>query len=195
MPLKRLLDTPSPKAGLWLALLIGFQIVCALFFLGDVMVDVAEGAGTLWHLGPEFGAALGLLLGIVVETVVLLALLRRQAHMARSLGVAAGALAEVMQGHFRRWGLTPSEQDVAAFTIKGFSIAEIATLRGSAEGTVKTHLNAIYRKSGVQGRGQLVSLLIEDLLEGPLPAASRQADRQEIADRPPQGAGAGRDGG
>jgi DNA-binding CsgD family transcriptional regulator len=57
---------------------------------------------------------------------------------------------------------------VAAFTIKGFTIAEIAALRGSAEGTVKTHLNAIYRKAGVQGRGQLVSLLIEELLGGPL---------------------------
>jgi DNA-binding NarL/FixJ family response regulator len=33
---------------------------------------------------------------------------------------------------------------------------------------VKTHLNAIYRKAGVQGRGQLVSVLIEDLLNAPL---------------------------
>ena len=82
--------------------------------------------------------------------------------------MAAGALAELMEDYFRQWALTPSEADVAAFTIKGYSIAEIATLRGSAEGTVKTHLNAIYRKAGVQGRGQLVSLLIEDLLNGPL---------------------------
>jgi len=77
----------------------------------------------------------------------------------------------VMEGHFRAWWLTPSEQDVATFTIKGCSIAEIAALRGSAEGTVKTHLNAIYRKAGVPGRGQLVSVLIEDLMGGPLVAA------------------------
>lgn len=174
MPSSRILAASPQRTGLWLALLIGFQTVCALFFVGDVMVDLGEGEGTLFHLLPEFGATLGLVIAIVVEAMVLAALLRRQAHMARSLGVAAGALNDVMHGHFRQWGLTPSEQDVAAFTIKGFSIAEIATLRGSAEGTVKTHLNAIYRKSGVQGRGQLVSLLIEDLLDTPLLTGNRQ---------------------
>ncbi len=104
--------------------------------------------------------------------------------MEKSLGVAAGALAELMEDYFREWGLTPSEQDVAAFTIKGYAIAEIAEMRGSAEGTVKTHLNAIYRKAGVPGRGQLVSLLIEDLLNSPLvplPGAEKAAsDRTKV---------------
>ena len=88
--------------------------------------------------------------------------------MQHSLNVAAGALSDLMTSYFVSWGLTPTEQDVAAFTIKGFSIAEIAELRGSAEGTIKTHLNAIYRKSGVSGRAQLVSVLVEDLLHAPL---------------------------
>ena len=74
----------------------------------------------------------------------------------------------MIEGYYRDWGLTASEQDVAGFTIKGYSIAEIAILRGSAPGTVKTHLNAIYRKAGVAGREQLVSLLVEDLLRAPL---------------------------
>jgi DNA-binding CsgD family transcriptional regulator len=98
----------------------------------------------------------------------LLRLLRRQAQLERQMSVAAGALHEVMENYFRDWKLTPSEQDIAAFTIKGYSIAEIAGFRGSAEATVKTHLNAIYRKAGVTGRGQLTSLLIEDLLRAPL---------------------------
>ena len=41
---------------------------------------------------------------------------------------------------------------MAWFTIKGLSIAEIARLRGTSEGTVKAHSNAIYRKAGVSGR-------------------------------------------
>lgn len=159
---------PLRGRGGLLVLLIAFQILCTLFFMGDVMVDLEEQESSLWHLAPELGATLGLVIGIAVETLVLLALLRRQAQMQKSLGVAAGALADLMQAYFRQWGLTPSEQDVAAFTIKGYSIAEIAELRGSAEGTVKTHLNAIYRKAGVPGRSQLVSLLIEDLLNEPL---------------------------
>lgn len=159
---------PVPKRPTSLVLLIIFQVVCTAFFVFDVVHDLTEGGVKILHLVPEMLATLGLIVGLVFEVRSLMALLRRQAHMEKSLGVAAGALAELMEDYFRQWALTPSEADVAAFTIKGYSIAEIATLRGSAEGTVKTHLNAIYRKAGVQGRGQLVSLLIEDLLNGPL---------------------------
>ena len=52
---------------------------------------------------------------------------------------------------------------MAWFTIKGLPIAEIARLRQTSEGTVKAQSNAIYRKAGVNGRAQLVSLCIEDL--------------------------------
>lgn len=167
-PSTRAVARPAPQRPVWLILLILFQVACTGFFVFDVAVDLREGEVRLLHLMPEMAATLGLIVGLVVEVRMLAALLRRQAHMERSLGVAAGALAELMEDYFRQWDLTPSEADVAAFTIKGYSIAEIAQMRGSAEGTVKTHLNAIYRKSGLQGRGQLVSVLIEDLLNGPL---------------------------
>ena len=101
--------------------------------------------------------------------------------MQQSLTVAATALSDLMQGYFDSWGLTPTEQDVAAFTIKGCSIAEIATLRGSAEGTIKTHLNAIYRKSGVTGRAQLVSFLVDDLLHTPLIAPEAPPMQRRVA--------------
>ena len=52
--------------------------------------------------------------------------------------------------------------------LKGLSIPEIAQIRGSAEGTVKSHLNGIYRKAGVTGRGAFLSLFIEDLMSTPL---------------------------
>ncbi len=38
-------------------------------------------------------------------------------------------------------------------------------MRGSAEGTVKSHLNAIYRKSGTANRGELLSSIIDTLIE------------------------------
>ena len=159
---------PVARRPVWLVLLILFQVLCAAFFVFDVIADFEEGEMSFLHLLPEMAATAGLVVGLVFEVRTLTALLRKQAHMEKSLGVAAGALAELMEEYFRQWALTPSEADVAAFTIKGYSIAEIAAMRGSAEGTVKTHLNAIYRKSGLQGRGQLVSVLIEDLLNGPL---------------------------
>ncbi len=154
-----------------LAVLIVVQALCMAIFLADTTADLLP---ISWQtlVDPEnlseIAGTLGLILGLAFEIVVLVRLLRDRARMQQSLSVAAGALAEMMQQHFAGWGLTEAEKDIAAFTIKGFSITEIAGLRGSAEGTVKTHLNAIYRKSGVSGRAQLVAVLVEDLLDGPL---------------------------
>lgn len=74
-------------------------------------------------------------------------------------------------------GLTPAEKDVALFAIKGMSIAEIAMLRETSEGTVKAQTNAIYRKAGVSGRSQLLSLFIDDLMrdDSPLRAPPKPA--------------------
>jgi DNA-binding NarL/FixJ family response regulator len=63
--------------------------------------------------------------------------------------------------------LTPSEADVANFLVKGLGIAEIAQMRGSAEGTIKSHLNSIYRKSGTHNRGEVLSLIIDSLMDRP----------------------------
>jgi DNA-binding CsgD family transcriptional regulator len=147
--------------------LILFQVICAAFFVVDVTSDLRSLDG-LGHFIPEALATTCLFLGIAVEIRVLLVLLHRQQRMKQGLDVAAGALADVMNGYFAQWNLTEAEQDVAGFTIKGYSIAEIAGLRGSAEATVKAQLNSIYRKSGTQGRSQLVSVLVEDLLRAPL---------------------------
>lgn len=158
------------------AILVGlilFQSFCTVFFLTDVLGDIeVDGWATLVdpHLLPEIAATIGLVSGVVGLSIYLLRLLRRQEIMERGLSVAQGALGELIESYFGAWGLTPSEQDVATFTIKGYSISEIAELRGSREATVKTHLNAIYRKSGTTGRGQLVSILIEDLMGKPLVA-------------------------
>ena len=154
-----------------LVVLIVVQGLCTLVFVGDVARDMLpQGWSSLADPAnfSEMAATTGLILGILFEVAVLWRLLGQQARMQQSLSVASGALADVMAGYFRGWGLTPAEQDVAAFTIKGYSIAEIAELRGSAEGTIKTHLNAIYRKSGMAGRSQLVSVLVEDLFQAAL---------------------------
>ena len=47
------------------------------------------------------------------------------------------------------------------------TVAKIADLCGSAEGTIKSHLNAIYRKSGTSGRGDLLSVIIDGLINTP----------------------------
>jgi DNA-binding CsgD family transcriptional regulator len=88
---------------------------------------------------------------------------------------ASGAFLDLLEERFAEWGLTPAERDVALFAIKGMSTAEIAVLRNTSEGTVKAQTNAIYRKAGVTGRSQLLSLFIDDLMrdEGTVRAAAQ----------------------
>jgi DNA-binding CsgD family transcriptional regulator len=114
----------------------------------------------------EIGAGVGLVLGVVLGALLLARVIRRNRLVEGQLRQLSGAFATLLEERFAQWGLTRSERDVAWFTIKGLSIAEIARLRGTSEGTVKAHSNAIYRKAGVSGRTQLLSLFIEDLMEG-----------------------------
>lgn len=92
---------------------------------------------------------------------------RRQQQIEDQLRAASGAFMELMEDRFSEWGLTSAERDVALFSVKGMSTQEIAALRDVSEGTVKAQTNAIYRKAGVSGRSQLLSLFIDDLVEIP----------------------------
>jgi len=75
---------------------------------------------------------------------------------------------DLLEDRFAGWELTAAERDVALFSIKGMSTAEIAALRDTSEGTVKAQTNAIYRKAGVSGRPQLLALFIDDLIVTPV---------------------------
>ena len=175
-----------------LVVLMIVQVTCAMLFMLDIFGDVrdrAPGDAIGWHLTIELSANLALILAIIIEALYLKRLLAQHVRNEIALSAARGALDDLMQSYFNSWHLTPAEIDVATFVIKGFSIAEIAALRHSAEGTIKSQLNAIYRKSGLAGRGQLVSLLIEDLLHAPI-GETRPAQRGGPADI---GAGAGED--
>lgn len=112
----------------------------------------------------EIGASIGLVLGLVVGGLLVIRALKDRNSAEERLRRASGAFADLLQEKFAEWGLTASEKDVALFAIKGMSTADIAGLRSTSEGTVKAQTNAIYRKAGVSGRSQLLSLFIEDLM-------------------------------
>lgn len=159
--------------ALGLVLLMAVQGFCAAFFLNDVMGDIRRD-GLTWPLMLEVVANLTLIGAVAIEGLVLRALMRRQQRAEQALSAAQGALAEIVAARLDDWALTPSERDVALFTIKGCTIAEVAGLRGSSEATVKSHLNAVYRKAGVSGRAQLVALFVEDLFAGAIEVPARQ---------------------
>ena len=148
--------------------LIAVQVICAAVFLIDVLTDINELSVLSWQLLPEALASIGLFVGIAFEVVFLMHLLRRKASLERSVGMASAALQSVIEGHFDDWKLTPSERDVAALMVKGLSISEIAEVRGSAEGTVKAHLNAIYRKANARNRAEVLSHIMDTMIDKPL---------------------------
>ncbi len=156
----------------FLFLIIAVQAFCALFFVSDIVISVfgLRTRPISWQTREylELGAAIGLVLGVVLGAFALWSSLRRSRRAESRLRAASGAFLELMEERFREWGLTEAERDVALFAIKGLSTAEIARLRNTSEGTVKAQTNAIYRKAGVSGRPQLLSLFIEDLMDDSL---------------------------
>ena len=149
-------------------ILVVAQVLCAAVFLADVVTDVGELQGSLWPLLPEALASVALFIGIGVEIVYLKQLLQRKASLESSVKLASSSLQTVIESHFDVWNLTPAERDVAALMVKGLSISEIAGVRGSAEGTVKAHLNAIYRKSDARNRAEVLSHIMDTLIDKPL---------------------------
>lgn len=153
-----------------LGILMAVQVICTAFFVGDVIDDYLEAgwrATADQHLHFELLITISLCVAIVIEMRYFVWLLRRNAHLERSASIAHAAIHDVIEAHLELWKLTPAEQDVATFLIKGLNIAEIADIRGNAEGTVKSHLNAIYRKSETKGRGELLSTIIDSLMSEP----------------------------
>ncbi len=162
-----------------IGLILFIQAACAVFFVSDILSSLVGiyVSPLPWELRElmEMGAALGLVLGLVLGGVVLVWTLRERNQARERLRRASGAFMDVLDERFGEWSLTPAERDVALFAIKGMSTAEIAVLRATSEGTVKAQTNAIYRKAGVSGRPQLLSLFIDDLMRDDGPAGQGRA--------------------
>ena len=159
--------------GRWIVLaILALQVVAAFVFISDIVVSVLglRARPIAWQFREylEIMAAVGLILGIILGAIALAQANRSRHRAEQQLRVAQGAFMELLQERFDEWGLTPAERDVALFAIKGMSTQEIAALRDTSEGTVKAQTNAIYRKAGVNGRPQLLSQFIDDLVADPL---------------------------
>lgn len=162
----------------FIAIVFIIQAMCAVFFISDILSSVLGLRSTplSWRTREllELGAALGLLLGLGLGAVLLARAVRGRTVAEERLRRASAAFMDLLEERFTEWGLTPAERDVALFAIKGMSTAEIGVLRATSEGTVKAQTNAIYRKAGVTGRPQLLSLFIEDLMREDALAATAE---------------------
>jgi len=151
--------------------LFALQLFCAVFFVLDAALDffgIEGGTGVRALDTFEYFIAAALLIGVIVTGREISRMMRRNTRLSDQVRAASGEFSKLMEDRFADWGLTASERDVAILSIKGLSVAEIAQARGSAEGTIKAHSAALYRKAGVTGRLQLLSLFVDELVEAPM---------------------------
>jgi DNA-binding NarL/FixJ family response regulator len=146
-----------------LAALVAIQALCAVFFVVDVTADITWDGADL-HTAFEAVVALALVIGVVFGALEIRRTLERMRRAETAVSIASGALADVIEAYFERWGLTGAEANVALLAIKGFEVTEIAELRGAAASTVRVQLAKVYAKAKVANRTQLLSLFIEDLM-------------------------------
>ncbi len=156
-------DIVQQRGPLTLAAFLLMQSTAAVFFVGDALSDFLIDP-TQPHTVFEGLVAVALLAGVVFGAWALRQTLEQMRAQARALAVARGALAEGIEAQFKAWGLTPAERDVALFALKGMDVAEIAQMRGAAQGTVRAQLAHVYAKAGVSGRAQFAAWFVEDLL-------------------------------
>jgi DNA-binding CsgD family transcriptional regulator len=166
-----------------LAALAILQGACAVFFAGDALADLRF-VGLTGHTAFEALVTLALVFGTLVTFWIMRRTIEAARRAEEALHLARGAFGEVVEARFAYWGLTPSEAEVALFTLKGLDVADVAELRGRAPGTVRAQLAAVYRKSGATGRSQFISLFLDELMSGlpePETAGATPSNRRAAA--------------
>jgi DNA-binding CsgD family transcriptional regulator len=140
------------------------QVLACGYFVADAMIDEADPASsgaTGWF---EVMVALALLAGVILAGAYIFRLLREVRLREATITIARGALSQLLAQRFIDWNLSAAEADVALFALKGCSIAEIASMRSAASGTVRAQLSQVYAKAGVSSQAMLMSLFLEDLM-------------------------------
>lgn len=142
---------------------------CCTFFALDVVIDVMSSAelGTLnrVHLVVESVATVSILISLLLLRDYIRVTRAHETSLKASLDAMKQGLNTMILQKVDSLHLTPAEQEVAILTLKGYSLAETASLRGTSEGTVKVQAHAVYRKANVSSRAELILFCIEDAVE------------------------------
>lgn len=156
--------------------LFSTQALCVAYFLYDIALDWIRPAAYNPLTDSDTVEAIVtivLFLSLAFTASELRRTLSHQARLTQQLQIASGAFQAVIEAKFAEWALTSAERDVALLAIKGYSIAEIAGLRQTAQGTAKAQAASVYRKAEVSGRLQLISLFLDDLMNDALVPTSQ----------------------
>lgn len=150
-----------------IALLAGF----------DVLVDLRGGV-SIWHVLAESVVAVAACFGVVHLLSGAWRLRRHLEAQGRDFSAFRqqaeawrtdskkylDGLSTSINLQLDRWQLTSAEKEVAFLLLKGLSLREIASARGTSEKTARVQSSAIYAKAGLAGRSELSAFFLEDLL-------------------------------
>ena len=144
-------------------------LVCQGFMVVDVLADIFYidlYIPWLDHSTMELTAVIAMTVSLIVLGWILVDHMRQNRRYRETVRTASGAFLKTISRQFDEWNLSESEREIALLLIKGLSINEIAQVRNTRPGTIKSQSNAIYRKAGLRGRSELVAYFVEDLLAG-----------------------------
>lgn len=166
--------------GLILFFDIGGELHAALLFPESLSAFV------LLHLGTELLASVALAVAFVIMRSEIRIAERLRRCSEGKLGALRTDFDGVVRQRFADWKLTRSESDIALLTLRGLKIAEIAEMRHTRVGTIKSQLSTIFRKSGVSTRTELVASFIEEFLDfAALPPVGTPSEPQPTASTAP----------
>jgi len=94
-------------------------------------------------------------------------------HWKTRAAVYLNGLAETINQQFDNWQLSRAEKEIAMLLLKGFSLKDMAELRGTSERTVRQQAVRVYDKAGLRGRAELSAFFLEDLMLPPAPSETQ----------------------
>ncbi len=174
---------PMSNDGLGARFALGtIALLAAIFILiaWDMLQDYAEGTGG-FHVLIESTVlilalgGIGLLLSRVYREQASARELRRDLSVVKQESnrwredsrILIEGLGSAVQKQFVRWELSAAESEIALLLLKGFSLNDVAGMRGTSERTVREQARNVYRKAGISGRSGLSAFFLEDLLLPP----------------------------
>lgn len=130
----------------------------------DVLLSAPDGSGfhVTWAFIDQVGKAVGRQILVVLREI--------EPELQTPISAAA-----------RMYKLTVAETQVLAQVLQSQGLGEVADLLGVARSTVKTHLDAIYRKTDTRRRSELVRRVLA--LASPLRTPSKPERPLHLADR------------
>lgn len=152
---------------------IGASLSSMAFFGYDVITDILKhssaamsySSGELVHLIFEILAVLGLGYASLTLRAHWRLLQAEATQSQETIQILRGSFDAALHEKFDEWRLTKAERDVTLLMIRGLSVADIASARKTAQGTIKAQSTSIFRKIGVASKTELMSAIIDEFLD------------------------------